>query len=123
MDYIILRKFTNVNIFKKLFKKVLTNVNNVIEYLQKSTKEGENEMANRTVMIKDLEEFISKIVEKGFSYRQLALKTGCSQTLITLLTKGERNPSPEIAVNICKALGCKFDEIFFIKGIDKSQQG
>ena len=79
-------------------------------------------MANRTVIIKDLDEFISRIVEKGFSYRQLAIKAKCSQTLITLLTKGERNPSPEIAINICKALECKFDEIFFIKGIDKSQQ-
>lgn len=78
-------------------------------------------MANRTVIIKNLDDFISKIVEKGFSYRQLAEKVKCSQTLITLLVKGERNPSPEIAVNICKALECKFDDIFFIKGVDKSQ--
>lgn len=79
-------------------------------------------MANRTVMIKDVEEFIAKIVENGFSYRQLAKEAGCSQTQICLLTKGERNPSPENAVNICRALNCKFDDIFFIKGIDKSQQ-
>lgn len=79
-------------------------------------------MANRTVIIKNLDDFISKIVERGFSYRQLAEKIKCSQTLITLLVKGERNPSPEIAVNICKALECKFDDIFSIKGVDKSQQ-
>ena len=79
-------------------------------------------MANRTVMIKDVEEFIAKIVERGFSYRQLAREAGCSQTQISLLAKGERNPSPENAVNICKALNCKFDDIFFIKGVDKSKQ-
>lgn len=79
-------------------------------------------MANRTVMIKDVEEFIEKIVERGFSYRQLAKETNCSQTLISLLAKGERNPSPENAVNICRALNCKFEDIFFIKGVDKSQQ-
>ena len=79
-------------------------------------------MANRIVIIKDLEEFISKIVEKGYSYRQLAEEIGCSQTLVTLLTKGERNPSPKIAVNICRVLECKFDDIFFIKGVDKSKQ-
>ena len=79
-------------------------------------------MANRTVMIKDVEEFISKIVERGFSYRRLAKEAGCSQTQISLRTKGERNPSPENAVNICRVLNCKFDDIFFIKGIDKSQQ-
>lgn len=79
-------------------------------------------MANRTVMIKDIDTFISKIVEKGFSYRQLAKEAKCSQTQISLLTKGERNPSPENAVNICKALGCKFDDIFFINRVDKSKQ-
>lgn len=78
-------------------------------------------MANRTVMIKDIEEFISRIVEKGFSYRQLAKEAKCSQTLISLLAKGERNPSPENAVNICKALNCQFDDIFFIKGVYKSK--
>lgn len=100
----------------------MTFVNVMIKCLQKSIKKGEEKMANRTVIIKDLEEFISIIVEKGFSYRQLAKKAKCSQTLITLLVKGERNPSPEIAVNICKALECKFDDIFFINMIDKSQQ-
>jgi len=79
-------------------------------------------MANRTVIIKDLDNFISKIVENGYSYRQLAEKANCSQTTISLLAKGERNPSPENAVNICRALGCKFDEIFFIKKVDKSKQ-
>lgn len=79
-------------------------------------------MANRTVMIKDVNNFISKIVEKGFSYRQLAKEANTNPTTITLLTKGERNPSPELAINICKALGCSFDDIFFIKGVDNCKQ-
>lgn len=79
-------------------------------------------MANRTVMIKDIDKFIEKIVENGLSYRQLAKKANCSQTLISLLAKGERNPSPENAVNICKALGCEFNDIFFINNDDKSNQ-
>lgn len=79
-------------------------------------------MANRTVMIKDIDEFIARIVENGFSYRQLAKEAKCSQTLISLLAKGERNPSPENAVNICRALNCNFEDIFFIKKVDKSQQ-
>lgn len=79
-------------------------------------------MANRSVLIKDLDKFIETIVKAGLSYRQLAEKAQCSQTLICLLAKGERNPSPENAVNICKALGCEFDDIFFINKVDKSQQ-
>ena len=78
-------------------------------------------MANRTVYIKNLDDFIGKIVTSGFTYRELAKKANSNPTSISLLAKGERNPSPELAVNICKALNCKFDDIFFIKNVDKSK--
>lgn len=84
-------------------------------------KEVKN-VANRTVVLKDINDFISKVVEKGFSYRQLAKEADTNQTTISLLAKGERNPSPKLAVNICRALECNFDDIFFIKGVDKSKQ-
>lgn len=79
-------------------------------------------MANRTVLVKDINYLIELIVKAGYSYRQLAKEVNCSQTQISLILKGERNPSPEIAVNICKVLNCQFDEIFFINNNDKSQQ-
>lgn len=78
-------------------------------------------MANRTVYIKNLDDFIEKIVTAGFTYRELARKANTNPTSISLLTKGERNPSPELAVNICRALNCNFDDIFFIKSVDKSK--
>lgn len=77
-------------------------------------------MANRSVLVKDLDKFIEEIVKAGLSYRQLAKEANCSQTQISLIAKGERNPSPENAINICKALKCKFDDIFFIKNDYKS---
>ena len=79
-------------------------------------------MANRTVLVKDIDELIGQIVKKGYSYRKLAEKANCSQTQISLILKGERNPSPENAVNICKALECSFDDIFFINTNDKSNR-
>lgn len=78
-------------------------------------------MSNRTIYIKDLDKFIEMIVKKGLSYRELARRANSNPTSITLLTKGERNPSPELAINICKVLECGFDEIFFIKNVDKSK--
>ncbi len=78
-------------------------------------------MANRTVYVKDIDAFIEMIVKAGYSYRQLAKKAKTNPTTITLITKGERNPSPKVAINICRALGCQFDDIFFIQFIDKSQ--
>lgn len=77
-------------------------------------------MANRSVLVKDIDILVEKIVKAGFSYRQLAKESKCSQTQISLIVKGERNPSPENAVNICKALKCDFDDIFFINNNDKS---
>lgn len=77
-------------------------------------------MANRTVLVKDKDIFIDSIVKAGFSYRKLAKEAKCSQTQISLIVKGERNPSPENAINICKALNCKFDDIFFINNDYKS---
>ena len=77
-------------------------------------------MANRMVIVKDIDILVEKIVKKGFSYRMLAKESKCSQTQISLMLKGERNPSPENAINICKALECEFDDIFFINRDDKS---
>ena len=79
-------------------------------------------MANRTVLVKDRESLLEKIVENGFSYRQLAKEAQTSQTTISLILKGERNPSPETAVNICKALKCQFSDIFFVSNDYKSNQ-
>ncbi|MEE0865556.1 MAG: helix-turn-helix transcriptional regulator [Clostridia bacterium] len=79
-------------------------------------------MANRTVLVKNIDDLIEQIVKNGYSYRKLAEKANCSQTQISLILKGERNPSPENAINICKALGCNFDDIFFINNDYKSNQ-
>lgn len=77
-------------------------------------------MANRTVLVRDIDALVERIIKSGFSYRGLAKKAKCSQTQISLILKGERNPSPENAINICKALNCKFDDIFFINNNYKS---
>lgn len=79
-------------------------------------------MANRTIILRDADNFKEMIIRAGFSYRQLAKEVGCSQTQISMIAKGERNPSPETAVNICKVLKKQFDDIFFIKNDFKRNQ-
>lgn len=79
-------------------------------------------MANRTIILKDADVFKDIVTKAGFSYRQLAKEVKCSQTQISLIANGERNPSPETAVNICKALKKQFDSIFFIKSDFKRNQ-
>ena len=66
-------------------------------------------------------DMIAKIrKEKGMTKTELAEMTGINIGHLTHIEKGERNPSPENAVNICKALNCKFDDIFFINNNYKS---
>ena len=79
-------------------------------------------MANRTILVKDKDILEEKLIETGLSYRQLAKKIGISQTTISLLIKGERNPSPDSAKKICNALNCQFNDIFFISNDYKSNQ-
>lgn len=79
-------------------------------------------MANRTVIVKDLEGFQNEIIKAGYSYRGLGKEVGCSQTQISNIANGERNPSAETAVNICRALNKKFDDIFFINNDYKRKQ-
>ena len=79
-------------------------------------------MANKTVIVKDKDILIEKTIEKGLSYRQLAIKANTSPTTICLILNGERNPSPNTAVNICRVLECEFNDIFFIKNVDNSKQ-
>lgn len=53
-------------------------------------------MANRTVYIKDIDNFIEKIVTAGFTYRELARRANSNPTSISLLTKGRKKPKPRI---------------------------
>lgn len=63
------------------------------------------------VQIKNREEFVNRIKESG-GYTHVITKVKCSQTMLCLIAKGERNPSPVLAINICSATGRKFDSIF-----------
>ena len=79
-------------------------------------------MGKKMIVIKDKDILVEKIIQAGFSYRQLAKKIGTSQTTISLIIAGERNPSPTNAVNLCKAINCQFNDIFFVENDYKSNQ-
>lgn len=71
------------------------------------------------IQIKDKDIFVETIKEAG-GYNSVSSKVGCSQTMLSLIAKGTRNPSPAVAINICSLTGKKFDSIFFIESNDKS---
>lgn len=71
------------------------------------------------VQLKDRVTFDNAIKEAG-GYTQVASRVGCSQTMLSLIAKGQRNPNPTVAINICAITKRKFDTIFFIDSNDKS---
>lgn len=79
-------------------------------------------MSNISVMVRDEGVLKNSIIKSGFSYKELAKKIGCSQTQISMILKGERNPSLENAINICKVIHKNFEDIFFIVNDYKRKQ-
>ncbi|WP_373899314.1 helix-turn-helix domain-containing protein [Haloimpatiens sp. FM7315] len=65
---------------------------------------------------------ISAREEKGYSQRQLALKTGVSNSEISKLEKGQRlNPNLKILKKLSDALGLNYEEMLEALGYIKSE--
>ena len=50
---------------------------------------------------------------KDLSQEQLALKCGVSRQTINAIEKGDYNPTVNLCIAICKALGKTLDELFW----------
>lgn len=53
-------------------------------------------------------------MEKSLSQQALAEKTGVSRQSIHAIEKGKYVPSTELSLKICRELGKKVEEIFFL---------
>lgn len=58
----------------------------------------------------------SKRKKANLSIRALASKVNCSKSHLFLIEKGERNPSDELLLSICKELGVDAEEAIQING-------
>ncbi len=54
-------------------------------------------------------------IEKGLTQEELAQKAGVTRQTISLIEKGEYNPSLKLCLEICYALEKTLDEIFWIE--------
>lgn len=50
---------------------------------------------------------------KGFSQEQLAEMIGTTRQTIIAIEKGLFNPSAKLALLLCVALDCKFEDLFY----------
>lgn len=72
------------------------------------------------IRVKNKELVKTRIVQ-GLSQRGLARKAKISSAFMSQIERGERNPSPAIAKQICDVLGVGFDHIFFIENACNSE--
>jgi DNA-binding XRE family transcriptional regulator len=108
------KKYINTN------KKVLAIVIllSYYDYNSKITKASKERGGGEVMMkikLRDVDGFKKMLIVKGFSQRSLGRKIGISEPYSNQVCNGIRNPGPEIAKNICKALDLQFDDIFFIE--------
>lgn len=64
------------------------------------------------VEFKDRDETRLAIAKTGMTLRQFSLSIGISQPYLSLLLRGDKNPSPTIAGKIAKGLGVEIEDIF-----------
>lgn len=56
--------------------------------------------------------------ESGMNQQELAKRAGVTRQTISLIEKGEYNPSLRLCLLICYALNKKLDELFWIREED-----
>lgn len=72
---------------------------------------GWGDLMNTELILKNnLKEFRTK---KELSQEQLAKIVGTTRQTIIAIEKGVFNPSAKLALIICVALDCKFEELFY----------
>lgn len=81
-----------------------------------------NRNNKKTILVRDADELEKYITMSGYSIRGFAKEIPCSQSAVSLILKGERNPSPKMANRFCEILSKPFEKIFFIHDDYKSNQ-
>jgi len=67
------------------------------------------------VRLISLEHLNELVLRAGYSRRAFANSIGISESTMTMLINGNRNPSPKIAKKISDKLEIKFDEVFYVE--------
>jgi len=53
-------------------------------------------------------------IQKDYTQQELAEKVGVTRQTISLIEKGEYNPTLKLCLNICYAVNKRLDEIFWV---------
>lgn len=68
-----------------------------------------------------VDEFARARIVKGLSQRELAQQVDYSVAYVSQLERGLRHPSPQAARQFCAILGARFDDLFCLYNVHKSE--
>lgn len=68
-----------------------------------------------------VDEFTRARIVNGLSQRELAQQVDYSVAYVSQLERGMRHPSPQAARQFCAVLGAKFDDLFCLTSVHKSE--
>lgn len=66
------------------------------------------------IRVKDAQKLTETIIKSGYTKRSLARAINVSNSFISQITTGRKNPSPKVAKKLCDELHINFDDYFVI---------
>jgi len=100
----------------------LTKVIYCVIYLTKDRKEFIRFMVSEVKVGIKKNNLINMLARKNWNFTELARRIGYSSSMISLYLKGERVPTAKVRRRMLDALGCEWDDIFYIIESDKSRE-
>lgn len=71
------------------------------------------------ILVKNPQELKEILTNDGNTITSRAKQIGYSKAYISAILTGIRNPNEKVAIKICELTGKKFDDIFFIRSVNK----
>lgn len=71
------------------------------------------------IVVKNPQELKELLTSDGNTITATAKYCRCSKAYISSIVTGTRNPNEKVSIKICELTGKKFDDIFFIRNVNK----
>lgn len=74
------------------------------------------------IKIKDTQKLAETIIKSGYTKRSFAKAINISNSFVSQITTGRKNPSPKVVKKICDELHINFDDYFCVEEGSKANE-
>lgn len=79
-------------------------------------------MKNRIQIRVSTDDILARMAKKNMSRLDLAKAISSSSGYVSQIINGDVQPGPDLRSRILGALGCRFDDVFFLRGVGTKVQ-